>query len=290
MDRADVWDKPEAAQRIMDREHQMAKSMVGILAERVDKLGTLLSKMPVLMNKLRKDHKDSLESVDLNLKDLTLFLEAAKKTETLRNVEIRRESAAALKEWADAEIRLKEWEDGLATGGGVGTGKRLGAGQRGIIATTDEGRALQAEIEAVKAEKAKAVAEFKAVAANTRQEPLLSRHSIRLTLMRKLATMKKSIQAIADGQARVQVARQGLAAPTTTTTTAAAPPRDDPRLNGCVVPPVRDLLQQPPTLKEDPTGRMLSEWMMKSGEVWLDMEQFDRATACFKGVETAMAT
>ena len=118
MDRADVWDKPEAAQRIMDREHQMAKSMVGILAERVDKLGTLLSKMPVLMNKLRKDHKDSLESVDLNLKDLTLFLEAAKKTETLRNVEIRRESAAALKEWADAEIRLKEWEDGLATGGG----------------------------------------------------------------------------------------------------------------------------------------------------------------------------
>jgi hypothetical protein len=278
MDRADVWGQLEEAQRFMNREHQAAKSMVGILVERVDKLGTLLSKMPFLMNKLRKDHKDSLESVEGNLKDLTLWLEAAKKEEVRNNVERRRQSVVA----------LKEWEDGLATGGGVGTGKRLGAGQRGIIATTDEGRALQAKMEAVKAEKAKAVAEFKAVAANTRQEPLLSRHSFRLNLMQKLATMKKSLIAITDGQARVQEARQG-AAPTTTTT-ATATTTADPRLKGCVVPPLRDLLQQPPTLKEDPTGRELSKWMMTSGEVWLDMEQFGRATACFKGVETVMAT
>ena len=251
----------------------------------------MLSKMPVLMHKLRDDHKVSLQGVEKHMNDLTLWLDAAKKAETLSSVERRLQSAAA----------LKELEGGLDAGRGAGKEGRLGAGGRLIVATTDEGRALRAEMEAVKAEKSKAVAEFKTVAAASNlQEPLLSRHSFRLNLLRKLATMKKALMFITDGQARVHNAKQVLAASTIITT--AAPPRDDPRLAAtgsrrwwctkgcCTTAAVRDLLQTPPTLEEDPTGRGLSDWMMKAGEVWLDEGHFDRATACFKGVETAMTT
>jgi hypothetical protein len=287
MDRAEIGDRPEAMRRTMNRDHQAAKSLVSILAERVDKLGRMLSKMPNLMHKLRDDHKVSLQGVQKHMNDLTMWLDAAKKAETLSSVERRLRTAAA----------LTELEGGLAAGRGAGKEGRWGAGG-GLI---DEGRTLhvRAEVEADKAEKLKAVSEFKAVAAASNlQEPLLSRHSFRLNLLRKLATIKKALVAITDGQARVHNAKRVLATPTTITT--AAPP--DPRLAAtgsrkwwctkrcCTTAAVRDLLQTPPTLEEDPTGRELSDWMMKAGDALANLGHFDRATACFKAVETAMTT
>jgi hypothetical protein len=287
MDRADAWDNadsinPGRVKRIMDGEHNVAIQVVRTLTERVDRLGTMLSKMPALMKKLREDHRKSLESIKGNLKDLTMWLEAAKKAESLRNVErtmeSRRQSASALKEWEDSLLDV---------GARAGKEERLHAGER-LKVTTDEGRALQAEMEAVRAEKAKAVAEFKtekakavadfkAVAAGkTHQEPvepLLSRPSFRLTLLRKLATMKKSLIDITDDYS-FQANQAKM--PTTTTT---APPQ----LNGCLAPPVP--FPPPVSLKEDPTGKELADWMMKAGEVWLDLGQFDSATKCFKAVE-----
>ena len=283
MDREDAegaYSDSKRVKRIMDDEHNLLLQVVSTLAERVDRLGTMLSKMPALMHKLRADHRKSLESIKRNLKDLTIWLEAAKKAESPRNVESRRQSAVALEEWEDSLLDV---------GAGAGEEERLSAGER-LQVTTDEGRALQAEMEAVRAEKAKAVAEFKtekekkvaefkAVAAEKiRQEPvepLMSRPSFRINLLRKLATMKKSLIEVTDDY-NFQATRPIL--PTTTTT---APPR----LNGCLVPPIRELQQQPPTLKEDPTGKDLADWMMKAGEVWLDLGAFDSATKCFKAVE-----
>ena len=145
-------------------------------------------------------------------------------------------------------------------------------------AAEEKARAEKAKAVAeFKTEKAKAVADFKAVAAGkTHQEPvepLLSRPSFRLTLLRKLATMKKSLIDITDDYS-FQANQAKM--PTTTTT---APPQ----LNGCLAPPVP--FPPPVSLKEDPTGKELADWMMKAGEVWLDLGQFDSATKCFKAVE-----
>ena len=70
--------------RAMKQARGVAQTQVRALNTQVDRLGKMLSHMPVLLNKLRDSHKESLVNLDATVDELSSWLVTVKQAESSR--------------------------------------------------------------------------------------------------------------------------------------------------------------------------------------------------------------